>query len=88
LISGVEMIDELIALARRPSRASKPWRVTGLSEEEVAFYDALAQNERAIQGIGNDNCVRLSTSCLNSSLPMLRLIGTSAKGQGPDVRES
>jgi type I restriction enzyme R subunit len=54
LISAVEMINELIALAKRPSRASKPWRGTGLSEEEVAFYNALAQNERAIQAIGSD----------------------------------
>ncbi|MFP1630552.1 type I restriction endonuclease subunit R [Zhengella sp. ZM62] len=53
-ISAVEMINELIALAKDLQAARKRGEETGLSGEEVAFYDALAQNESAIEVLGDD----------------------------------
>lgn len=53
-ISAVEMINELIALAKHLQEARRRGEEQGLSEEDVAFYDALAQNESAIQALGND----------------------------------
>ncbi|MCX7326880.1 MAG: DUF3387 domain-containing protein, partial [Hyphomicrobiales bacterium] len=53
-ISAVEMINELIALARDLQEARRRGEEQGLSAEDVAFYDALAQNESAIQALGND----------------------------------
>lgn len=53
-ISAVEMINELIALAKDLQAARKRGEETGLSGEEVAFYDALAQNESAIAVLGDD----------------------------------
>jgi type I restriction enzyme R subunit len=53
-ISAVEMINELIALAKELQEARRRGEEHGLSQEEVAFYDALAQNESAIQVLGND----------------------------------
>jgi type I restriction enzyme R subunit len=53
-ISAVEMINELIALAKDLQEARRRGEEQGLSQEEVAFYDALAQNESAIQALGND----------------------------------
>jgi len=52
-ISAVEMINELIALAKDLQEARRRGEEQGLSQEEVAFYDALAQNESAIQALGN-----------------------------------
>lgn len=52
-ISAVEMINELIALAKDLQAASKRGEEQGLSNEEIAFYDALAQNESAVQVLGN-----------------------------------
>ncbi|WP_283816514.1 type I restriction enzyme endonuclease domain-containing protein [Bradyrhizobium sp. AUGA SZCCT0431] len=43
------MIEELISLAKDLQAARKRGEEQGLSEEELAFYDALAQNESAIQ---------------------------------------
>lgn len=53
-ISAVEMINELIALAKDLQAARKRGEEQGLSGEEIAFYDALAQNESAIEALGND----------------------------------
>ncbi|MBB4302130.1 type I restriction enzyme R subunit [Rhodobium orientis] len=53
-ISAVEMINELIALAKDLQAARKRGEEQGLSGEEIAFYDALAQNESAIEVLGND----------------------------------
>lgn len=53
-ISAVEMINELIALAKDLQAATRRGEETGLSDEEVAFYDALAQNESAIEVLGDD----------------------------------
>ena len=53
-ISAVEMINELIALAKDLQGARARGVEQGLSNEEIAFYDALAQNESAIEVLGND----------------------------------
>ncbi|MDO1580966.1 type I restriction endonuclease subunit R [Rhizobium oryzicola] len=53
-ISAVEMLNELIALAKDLQAARRRGEESGLSGEEIAFYDALAQNESAIQVLGDD----------------------------------
>ncbi len=53
-ISTVEMIQELIALAKEMQAASARGDELGLSAEEVAFYDALAGNETAVDVLGSE----------------------------------
>jgi type I restriction enzyme, R subunit len=53
-ISAVEMINELIALAKDLQAARRRGEEQGLSAEEIAFYDALAQNQSAIEVLGNE----------------------------------
>ena len=53
-ISAVEMINELIAIAKDFRAARQRGEELGLSQEEIAFYDALAQNQSAIEVLGND----------------------------------
>ncbi len=53
-ISTVEVLQELIAIAKDVSAAHRRGEEEGLSQEEVAFYLALAENESAVQIMGND----------------------------------
>lgn len=53
-ISTVEMIQELIALAKEMQAASARGEELGLSPEEIAFYDALAGNESAVEAMGSE----------------------------------
>ncbi len=53
-ISTVEILQELIDLARDIRDARKRGEDEGLSADEVAFYDALAENESAVEVMGND----------------------------------
>ena len=54
-ISAVEVLQELINLAKDIRDARKRGEETGLSTDEIAFYDALAENESAVQLMGNDS---------------------------------
>ena len=53
-ISAVEMIQELIELAQDMKAARARGEEMGLSQEEVAFYMALAENESAVEAMGNE----------------------------------
>jgi type I restriction enzyme R subunit len=53
-ISTMEVIDELIKLAKEMDAATKRGIELGLNDDEIAFYDALAANESAIQAMGDD----------------------------------
>jgi type I restriction enzyme R subunit len=54
-ISMVEVMQELIALAKEVRAARKRGEDEGLSQDEIAFYDALAESESAIELMGNDS---------------------------------
>ncbi|MGE0004835.1 MAG: type I restriction endonuclease subunit R [Parvibaculaceae bacterium] len=54
-ISTVEVLQELIELAKEVRAARRRGEEEGLSEDEIAFYDALAENESAIELMGNDS---------------------------------
>ena len=53
-ISTVEVLQELIALAKEVREARKRGEETGLTPDEIAFYDALADNQSAVDVLGND----------------------------------
>jgi type I restriction enzyme R subunit len=53
-ISTMEVIEELIRLAKELDAAVKRGEDLGLSEDEIAFYDALAANENAVRAMGDD----------------------------------
>ena len=52
-ISTVEVLQELIGLAKDVRAARERGEEEGLSPDEVAFYDALAENESAVAVLGN-----------------------------------
>jgi type I restriction enzyme, R subunit len=58
---NAEVIKELIKLAKQLSEADKRGVDLGLNDEEVAFYDALAANNSALEIIGKDNLKVIAT---------------------------
>ena len=54
-ISTVEVLQELIDLAREVRAARRRGEDEGLSQDEIAFYDALAESENAVELMGNDS---------------------------------
>jgi type I restriction enzyme, R subunit len=53
-IEAVQVIEELIALAREMREAERRGDHLGLSEDELAFYDALETNDSAVQVLGDE----------------------------------
>ena len=51
-IATQEVIEELIRLAKEMRDATKRGEDLGLNDDEIAFYDALAVNESAVQAMG------------------------------------
>ena len=53
-VEAAQVIEELIQLARELREAGARGEKLGLSEDELAFYDALETNDSAVQVLGDD----------------------------------
>ena len=53
-VEAAQVIDELIQLAREMREANARGETLGLSEDELAFYDALETNDSAVQVLGDE----------------------------------
>ena len=53
-IEAAQVIEELIELAKEMREANARGERLGLSEDELAFYDALETNDSAVQVLGDD----------------------------------
>ena len=53
-VEAAQVIEELIALARDLREANARGETLGLSEDELAFYDALGANDSAVQVLGDE----------------------------------
>lgn len=63
-ISTMQVIEELIKLAKDMDAATKRGEDLGLTEDEVAFYDALAANESAVMAMGDDKLKVIATELI------------------------
>ncbi len=54
LLSATEIIQELIELAKEIKEADRRGKNLGLSDDELAFYDALEVNDSAVQVLGDE----------------------------------
>jgi type I restriction enzyme R subunit len=59
-IDSAQVIEELINLAKMIKQDSQRGLESGLSEDELAFYDALADNESARQVLGDEKLQELA----------------------------
>ncbi len=53
-IESAQVIEELIAMAKEFREAAKRGEKLGLNDSELAFYDALANNESAVRELGDE----------------------------------
>ena len=65
-VSTVEVLQELIGLARDLREARNRGDAVGMSPEEIAFYDALADNVSAVEIMGNDQLKVIAHELLKS----------------------
>jgi len=65
-ISTVEVLQELIDLAKEVRAARRRGEDEGLSQDEIAFYDALAESESAVELMGNDSLKVIANELLVS----------------------
>jgi type I restriction enzyme R subunit len=54
-VEAAQVIEELIALAKEMREADKRGEKLGLTEDELAFYDALADNKSAVEVMGDES---------------------------------
>lgn len=59
-IEAAQVIEELIQLAREMREANRRGEALGLSEEELAFYDALETNDSAVKVLGEPTLRRIA----------------------------
>uniref|UniRef100_UPI0013DC5D6F type I restriction endonuclease subunit R n=1 Tax=Candidatus Laterigemmans baculatus TaxID=2770505 RepID=UPI0013DC5D6F len=65
-ISTVELIDDLIKMAKSLQAAQRRGEELGLSDDEICFYDALAQNESAMEAMGSDELKVIATELVQT----------------------
>jgi type I restriction enzyme R subunit len=65
-ITTAAVLQELIQLAKDIRAARQRGEESGLSDEEIAFYDALAENESAVQMMGDDKLKLIAHELLMS----------------------
>lgn len=65
-ITTAQVLQELIAIAKDIRAARQRGEEQGLSDEEIAFYDALAENESALQVMGDDKLRLIAHELLTS----------------------
>ncbi|MBT5270196.1 MAG: DUF3387 domain-containing protein, partial [Candidatus Marinimicrobia bacterium] len=59
-IESAQVIEELIEIAKAFREADEKGEKMGLSPDEVAFYDALANNESAIKELGDEKLMEIA----------------------------
>lgn len=87
-ITTAEMITHLIDLAKELRDAQRHGEELGLSTEEVAFYDALADNESAREVMQNDTLRLMARELTEIVKRMPRLDWTERESVRADLRRS
>ncbi|MDK2873105.1 MAG: type restriction enzyme subunit [Desulfomicrobiaceae bacterium] len=70
-IEAAQVIEELIAIAKQMREASRRGEQLALSEDEAAFYDALASNDSAVQVLGDETLKKIAqelVECVRKSV--------------------
>lgn len=59
-IETIQVIEELVAMAKEFAAASKHGEQLGLSQDETAFYDALSDNEASVRELGDETLKKIA----------------------------
>ena len=85
-IATQEVIEELIKLAKQLSAADQRGVDLGLTNEEIAFYDALANNESAVQAMGDDKLRVIATELVTQVRKSVTIDWTLREGSQAKIR--
>ena len=59
-IETAQVIEELIDMAKKFAAVSKRGKALGLNDDELAFYDALANNEASVRELGDEILAKIA----------------------------
>jgi len=65
-IETVQVIEELVKMAKDFGQAARHGEDLGLNKEEVAFYDALETNEASVRDLGDDTLKKIAIELTDS----------------------
>jgi len=85
-ISTLEVIEELIKLAKEMDSATKRGEDLGLTDDEVAFYDALAANESAVLALGDDKLKVIAAELITMVRKSVTIDWTLREGARAKIR--
>ncbi len=85
-IATQEVIDELIKLAKELEAAGKRGEDLGLSDDEIAFYDALAANESAVRAMGDDKLKVIAAELITQVRKSVTIDWTLREGARARIR--
>lgn len=85
-ISTMEVIEELIKLAKDLDAATKRGEDLGLTDDEVAFYDALSANESAIHAMGDDKLKVIAAELITQVKKSVTIDWTLREGARAKIR--
>lgn len=85
-ISTMEVLEELIQLAKDLDAATKRGEELGLTDDEIAFYDALAANESAVKAMGNDQLKVIAAELITKVRQSVTIDWTLREGARAKIR--
>ena len=85
-ISTMQVLEELIALAKEMDAATKRGKDLGLTDDEIAFYDALAANESAVKAMGDDKLKVIAAELITQVRKSVTIDWTLREGARARIR--
>ena len=82
-IETAQVIEELIALAKEMREAAARGEELGLTDDELAFYDALEANDSAVAVLGDEALRGIARELADRSAPTSRSTGRSERTSAP-----
>ena len=85
-IEAAQVIEELIELAREMREANARGEALGLSEDELAFYDALETNDSAVQVLGDETLREIARELVETVRKNVRIDWTLRENVRANLR--
>ena len=85
-IDAAQVISDLIDLARELRDAGQRGETLGLNDDELAFYDALAENQSAVQVMGDQQLAVIALELVKSVRANVTIDWTVKEGARAKMR--
>jgi len=85
-ITTIQVLEELIKLAKDLDAATKRGEDLGLTEDDVAFYDALAVNDSAVKAMGDDKLKVIAAELITQVRKSVTIDWTLREGARAKIR--